>query len=124
MHKLHVETFFEFRREFAQGWLRGFHIVVADSAHRLLLGISELADVAAYTRIVTRKLEIETRAFAAVARIAFELRVFGNGVREILERFVRNADRDRRRSFGCSYGDWCLRSALDTTRDEHRKGGA
>ena len=53
VYELHVETFLEFCREFAQRWLNRLHIVVADRTHRLLLGICELADVATDTRVVT-----------------------------------------------------------------------
>ena len=47
VHELHVESLFEFRWKFAHGWRSRFHVVVADRAHRLLLGIRELANVAA-----------------------------------------------------------------------------
>ena len=53
VHELHVETFLEFCREFAQRWLDRLHIIVADRTHRLLLGVCELADVATDTRVVT-----------------------------------------------------------------------
>jgi len=80
VHELHVETFLEFCREFAQGRLDRLHIVVTDRAHRLLLGICELADVATDTRVVTGEIEIERFSFTSMTRVAFELCVFGNSV--------------------------------------------
>ena len=80
MHELHVETFLEFCREFAQGRLDRLHVVVADRAHRLLLGICELTDMATDTRVVTGEIEIERLAFTSMTRVAFELCMLGNGV--------------------------------------------
>jgi len=80
MHELHIEPFLKLCREFAQGRLDRLHIVVADRAHRLLLGIRELTDVATDTRVVTGEIKIEGFPFTSMARVAFELCMLGNGV--------------------------------------------
>ena len=80
MHELHVETFLKFCRELAQGRLDRLHIVVANRAHRLLLRICELTDVATDTRVMTGEIEIERFPFTSMTRVAFELCMLGNCV--------------------------------------------
>ena len=68
MDELHVKALNESRRKLPQRRLRGFHIVVTDRAHCLLLRVRELTDVAADARVVAGKFQVERRgAFAPVA---------------------------------------------------------
>jgi hypothetical protein len=73
---------------------------MAYRAHCLLLGIRELTYMTPDARVVAGEIKIASSSFAPMTGVALELLMFGNTVREILERFVGCPDRDRLGSLG------------------------
>ena len=100
VHELHVEPFLKLCRKRLHRRRSCIHVGVTDDAHRLLFGISELADVAADARIVTGEFKSgRLWPFAPVTRVALELFVFGDLVRKSPECLVGRPNRDRVGSF-------------------------
>jgi hypothetical protein len=94
---------------------------VADRAHRLLIWIRELTDVTSDTRIVSGEIELKRLPFAAMTRIAFELFVLGDAVRELLELALRCTHRNRVGRLGCGDRYRSFIRLLDTTRHRRRE---
>lgn len=102
--EFHVEPFLESFREWVKCRSGRVGGGVADAAHRLLLGIRELADVTAYASIVSGEFELEGCSFPPVARRAVKLLMFRKRVRKSLEILVGRSYRNRCRRLGRSYG--------------------
>jgi len=114
MHELHVEPLSKLSRKLLQCRRRRIHVGVADDAHCLLPGIGELTDVTSDAGVVTGELQIARLALASVTRVALELLVLGNPVRELLECSVRRANSDRFGCFGRSDNYRSLLSLFET----------
>jgi hypothetical protein len=120
--ELHVEAFDKPRWKLLHRRRYGFHVVMADGAHGLLLRICELAYVTADTRVVACKVEVERLAFTPVTGVAVELFVFGDPMRKSFEGFVRRPNGDRLRGLGCGDRDRSLLSLFDAAnRNSHQE---
>ena len=85
MVELHVEALDEFCGKRLDGRIARLCVGVADSAHRLVFAARELVEMAANTRLVSAKFAHYRAAGSGMARIAGELFVLRNFMRERLE---------------------------------------
>jgi hypothetical protein len=97
--ELHIKAFPEFCRELSRRWPHRLKVFVADRTHGTLR-VCKLVQMTADARIVTGKFHLQRAAFALMARVAFELFVFGNLMRESLESRVRYLRRRWNGGFG------------------------